>query len=93
MVPSEPAEKRQEAPAVLISLAFDTAVVGYNGASCTPANSVLSSIVANLQVSWDYPNQAWKFYEPNDAEGSTLTQFCPNYGGWIKVGQGGTWGG
>ena len=80
-------------PPSSIPLATGWNLVGYNGASCTAATGALSSLSGNLQVSWGYPNQAWKFYNPQNVPGSTLTEMCPGYGYWIKVQEGGIWGG
>jgi hypothetical protein len=79
------------APSSSLSLLSGWNLVGYNGTSCTTAASALSSIASTLQASWGYPTQAWKVYDPNDVGGSTLTQFCPNYGYWLKVQQAATW--
>jgi hypothetical protein len=66
-------------------------LVGYNGTSCAAPSTALSSISANLQVSWGYPGQTWQFYDPNDTQDSGLTQLCPGAGYWIDVNQAGTW--
>lgn len=68
-------------------------LVGYNGSACAKAPKALSSLGTALEVAWGYPGQAWKVYDPNDPVGSTLTQFCPNYGYWIKVNKAATWSG
>jgi hypothetical protein len=79
------------APSSSLSLLQGWNLVGYSGTACTAPSSALSSIASTLQVSWGYPNQAWKLYDPNDTAGSTLTQFCPGAGYWIKTSQAGTW--
>ena len=68
-------------------------LVGYNGTSCVAPSSAFSSISSSLQllVSWGYPGQVWQFYDPNDAQDSTLNQLCPGAGYWINVCQAGTW--
>jgi hypothetical protein len=53
--------------------------------SNTAISSVLSGIAGQYTVVWGYPNQQWKFYDPTDAEGSTLTSMQPGKGYWIKM--------
>ncbi len=79
------------APSSSISLLEGWNLVGYSGTSCVAPATALSSISANLQVSWGYPNQSWQVYDPNDSGDSTLTQLCPNNGYWINVNQAGAW--
>jgi hypothetical protein len=76
---------------VTIALQQGWNLIGFSGSSCVSASSALSSIGGALQVSWGYPGDAWKVYDPNDPAGSTLTQLCPGNGYWIKVNQGATW--
>jgi hypothetical protein len=80
-------------PPSSLSLLKGWNLVGYNGSACASASKALSSLGGALQVSWGYAGQAWKVYDPNDKAGSTLTQFCPNNGYWIKVDQAATWSG
>jgi hypothetical protein len=72
-------------------------LVGYNGSTCTPASTALSSSsfssVGALQVAWGYPNQSWQVYDPNDPAGSTLSELCPGAGYWLKVTGTPTWSG
>jgi len=77
-------------PPSSLSLLNGWNLVGYSAMTCGAPTSALSAIAGNLQVSWGYSDQSWKVYDPVDPEGSTLTQFCPNYGYWIKVNQTGT---
>jgi hypothetical protein len=79
-------------PSTSIPLLSGWNLVGYNGTSCAAPSTALSSISANLQVSWGYPGQVWQFYDPANSSG-TLTQLCPNYGYWINVNEAGTWSG
>jgi len=81
------------APPSSLSLSKGWNLVGYNGWSCAPASTALSSLGNALEVSWSYAGQTWKVYDPNDTAGSTLAQFCPNYGYWIKVNQTAKWSG
>jgi hypothetical protein len=81
------------APSASLSLATGWNLVGYNGSTCSAAGTALSSLGNTVQIVWAYLSQSWKFYDPNDTEGSTLTQICPKYGYWIKVNQPGTWSG
>ncbi len=80
-------------PPSSLSLAQGWNLLGYDGASCKASSTVLSSLSTSLQVAWGYSGQSWTVYDPNDAQGSTLTQFCPNNGYWIKVNKATTWSG
>ena len=75
-------------PSSSLSLLAGWNLVGYSGASCAAVTSALSSIASTIQVSWGYPGQAWKVYDPNDPNGSTLARFCPNSGYGSRDGQG-----
>jgi len=79
------------APSSSLPLLNGWNLVGYNGISCAAASKALSSLGSAVEVSWGYPNQSWKVYDPNDPAGSTLTQLCPNNGYWIKVNQKEAW--
>jgi hypothetical protein len=78
-------------PSSSLSLLEGWNLVGYSGSACATASKALSSLGTALQVAWGYPGQAWEVYDPNDPAGSTLTQFCPNNGYWVKVSQSRTW--
>ena len=79
------------APSSSLSLLKGWNLAGYNGTACVGPSSAFFSLGANLQVSWAYPDQSWKVYDPNDAQGSTLTSLCPGGAYWIKVNQAATW--
>jgi probable HAF family extracellular repeat protein len=81
------------APSSSLSLLQGWNLVGYNGTSCTATSTALSSISANLQVSWGYPGQVWQFYDPANPGGSTLGNLCPGVGYWIDVNGGASWSG
>jgi C1A family cysteine protease/sugar lactone lactonase YvrE len=81
------------APPSSLSLLAGWNLVGYYGSVCTTAAAALTSLSGSYQIVWGYPSQSWKFYDPNDVGGSTLTQICPGYGYWIKATQGVTWSG
>lgn len=53
--------------------------------SVTSIGSVLGGIAGNYSVVWAYINQQWKFYDPTDVEGSTLTTMEAGLGYWIKM--------
>ena len=80
-------------PPSSLSLSNGWNLVGYSGSSCASASTALASLGKTLEVSWSYAGQAWKVYDPNDAAGNTLTQFCPNNGYWIRVNGTPTWSG
>jgi hypothetical protein len=80
------------APPSSLSLLTGWNLVGYSGISCAAPSAALSSISANLQVSWGYPGQVWQFYDPANS-GSTLSDLCPGAGYWINVNQAGAWSG
>jgi hypothetical protein len=68
--------------------------VGYNKDTATPIGTALAGILGKYTIVWAYvensqnPTQnQWKYYDPADAEGSTLLQMSPGYGYWIKTTQ------
>lgn len=81
------------APSSSLSLLQGWNLVGYAGARCNDTLSALFPISSNISLCWGYQTQAWEMYDPNDAQRSTLTQFCPGQGYWLKVNQAGTWSG
>jgi hypothetical protein len=78
-------------PSTPISLANGWNLVGYNGTTTGAASTLLTGIDGYYTIVWGYPNQAWKFYDPTDAEGSTLTTFASGGGYWIKTIGAATW--
>jgi hypothetical protein len=74
-----------------ISLGSGWNLVGYNKTVKADASNVLMSIVNKYTVVWAYMNGGWKLYDPSDVPGSTLTEFLPDYGYWIKTTQAVTW--
>ncbi len=65
--------------------------VGYSYASAQPIASVLSSISGKYDLVWSYANGQWSYYDPTDAAGSTLSQFQPGSGYWIKMKESAIW--
>ena len=59
--------------------------VGYANASPQPITSVLSSIVGKYDLVWTCTNGQWSYYDATDPGGSTLSQFQPGKGYWIKM--------
>jgi len=78
-------------PSTSVSLSSGWNLVGYNTTTSGAATSVLSGISASTTIVWGYPSQAWKFYDPTDADGSTLTSFTSGGGYWIKTTGATTW--
>jgi hypothetical protein len=78
-------------PSSTVTLNSGWNLVGYTGAACTTASTVLANVPGTLQIAWGYAPPTWMFYDPNAIVGSTLTQICPGYGYWIKVQSGGAW--
>jgi len=74
-----------------ISLVSGWNLTGYNKTVSANASDVLTSIANKYTVVWAYINGVWKLYDPSDVPGSTLTEFLPNYGYWIKTTQAVTW--
>jgi hypothetical protein len=74
-----------------ISLVSGWNLTGYNKTVKADASTVLNSIANKYTIVWSYMNGVWKLYDPSDVEGSTLTEFLPNYGYWIKTTQAVTW--
>jgi C1A family cysteine protease/sugar lactone lactonase YvrE len=74
-----------------VSLAVGWNLTGYSGSACTLTSAALTGLSGNYGIVWGYSSQSWKFYDPNDTDGSTLTQICPGYGYWIKMNGAGTW--
>ena len=74
-----------------ISLVSGWNLTGYNKTVKGNASTVLTSIANKYTVVWAYMNGAWKLYDPSDVPGSTLTEFLPGYGYWIKTTQAVTW--
>jgi hypothetical protein len=58
-------------------------LVGYNRTTSAVTSAALAGIDGYYTIVWGYPNQGWKFYNPN--AGSTLTQFTSGGGYWIKT--------
>jgi hypothetical protein len=54
-----------------------------------PANTAIASVLSGIngayEVVWAYPGQSWKVYDPNDVQGSTLTNMQAGNGYWIKM--------
>jgi hypothetical protein len=65
--------------------------VGYSYASAQPIASVLSSISGKYDLVWSYGNGQWSYYDPTDPAGSTLSQFQPGKGYWIKMEESAIW--
>ena len=59
--------------------------VGYANASPQPITSVLSSIAGKYDLVWTCTNDQWSYYDATDPGGSTLSQFQPGKGYWIKM--------
>ena len=78
-------------PSTSVGLASGWNLVGYNSASSGAASSGLASIAGYFTIAWGYPGQSWRFFDPTDEEGSTLTQFSPGEGYWIKTTTATTW--
>ena len=60
-----------------------------------PTNNAISTLIKDISkntiVIWAYPAQVWKFYDPQDEEGSTQTDFDAGLGYWIKTTAAATW--
>ncbi|MGD0238630.1 MAG: hypothetical protein ABSC55_29335 [Syntrophorhabdales bacterium] len=65
--------------------------MGYSYASAQPIASVLSSISGKYDLVWSYGNGQWSYYDPTDPAGSTLSQFQPGKGYWIKMEESAIW--
>jgi len=78
-------------PSTSVSLASGWNLVGYNTTSSGVASTVLAGISGSTTIVWGYPSQAWKFYDPTDVDGSTLTSFTSGGGYWIKTTGATTW--
>ena len=78
-------------PSTSVSLASGWNLVGYNRTTSGVASTVLAGISGSTTIVWGYPSQAWKFYDPTDVEGSTLTTFISGGGYWIKTTGTATW--
>jgi hypothetical protein len=78
-------------PSTSVGLASGWNLVGYNRTTSGAASTVLSGISGSTTIVWGYPSQAWKFYDPTDDEGSTLTTFTGGLGYWIRTTGTATW--
>ena len=65
--------------------------VGYSAGSAQSVGPVLSSIAGKYDIVWTYENGQWRYYDPADAEGGTLSQFRPGNGYWIKMREATIW--
>ena len=74
-----------------INLVSGWNLAGYNKTVKADASTVLNSIANKYTVVWAYMNGEWKYYDPSDVPGNTLTEFLPGYGYWIKTTQTVTW--
>jgi hypothetical protein len=74
-----------------ISLSTGWNLVGYNWPSCSTPSSALKSVISQTGIVWEYQGQSWKFFNPADAEGSSLKELCPGSGYWIKMSGEGIW--
>lgn len=78
-------------PSTSVGLGSGWNLAGYNTTSSGATSSALSTIAGSYTIVWGYPVQAWRFFDPTDEEGSTLTQFSPGGGYWIKTTTATTW--
>jgi hypothetical protein len=74
-----------------ISLISGWNLTGYNKTAKADASTVLMSIANKYIIVWSYMNGVWKLYDPSDVPGSTLTEFLPDYGYWIKMKEAAIW--
>jgi hypothetical protein len=51
----------------------------------TSISTLFKDIANNILIIWAYPGQIWKFYDPKDEEGSTLTTMESGKGYWVKT--------
>ena len=65
--------------------------VGYSAGSAQSRGPVLSSIDGKYDIVWTYQNGQWRYYDPADPEGGTLSQFQPGKGYWVKMREAATW--
>lgn len=65
--------------------------VGYSYASALPVASALSSIPGKYDLVWSHANSRWSYYDPTDPQGSSLSQFQPGQGYWIKMRESAVW--
>jgi hypothetical protein len=65
--------------------------VGYSGASAQSYGPVLSSIAGKYDIVWTYENGQWRYYDPADSDGGTLSQFQPGQGYWVKMREAAIW--
>ncbi len=65
--------------------------VGYSTASAQSAGAALASISGKYDIVWAYENGGWKYCDPADPDGATLTQLQPGRGYWIKMREAAIW--
>jgi hypothetical protein len=65
--------------------------VGYSAASAQSIGPALSTIAGKYDIVWTHENGQWRYYDPGDADGATLSQFRPGSGYWIKMREAAIW--
>ena len=74
-----------------VNLTNGWSFVGYSAASAQPIGPVLGSIAGKYDIVWTYENGQWKYHDPADPDGGTLSQFQPGNGYWIKMRESAIW--
>jgi hypothetical protein len=65
--------------------------VGYTGSAPGAISTLLSSIAGKYSMVWAYEIERWRYYDPTDPDGSSLTQLQPGRGYWIKMREAAIW--
>ncbi len=79
------AQQLQGAPYPTVRLVPGWNLVSYNSALASPVTNVLAAIKGKYSMVCAYTTADWRFYDPTNTVGSTLTTFEPGNAYWINA--------